>query len=212
MTDKVMILAAHPDDQVLGPGATIAKYNSDGIKVYSFVFSFGELAPIWIKPHLNKQRRKRESDKADQILGIEKTTYYGIPDTQIKQEIQKGEIPKKLKDFIRRHEIKKIFTHSTDDPHPDHRLLANLALEITEGKEIEIYSYNVWNPFNLKNSDKPKMYVDVSKTFKTKVKALKTFKSQFGVMLQLLPLTYFRAYFDGLKSGHRYAESFIKIK
>ena len=88
MTDKVMILAAHPDDQVLGPGATIAKYNSDGIKVYSFVFSFGELAPIWIKPHLNKQRRKRESDKADQILGIEKTTYYGIPDTQIKQEIQ----------------------------------------------------------------------------------------------------------------------------
>ena len=211
MEEKVLVLCAHPDGQIIGPGATIAKYAEEGKKVYAFIFSYGEMNPFWLKARITKQIRKNESDEAGKIIGITKTIYLGLKEGMFEKEIKEKKIKNKVKDFIRRHNIKKIFTHSLDDPHPDHKVIANFALEVAS-KGINVYTFKVWNPFSLKHSSEPKIYVDVSKTFKKKMMALKKFKSQSLVIWMFIPFLYFGASYNGLKNGKRFCESFIKVK
>jgi LmbE family N-acetylglucosaminyl deacetylase len=212
MVEKILALCAHPDDQILGLGGTIAKYAKEGKEVYAFIFSYGELSPFWLKSKITRQTRKKESEKAGKIVGIKKTIYFGLKEGILEKEVKEKKIRKKIVDFIRRHHIKKIFTHSVDDPHPDHNFISHFTLDITKNKDIGVYTFNVWNPFNFRHTDKPKIYIDVSKTYKQKRLALKQFKSQKVVMWLLLPFFYFNASLDGLKNGKRYCESFMKIK
>ncbi len=211
MQEKILILCAHPDDQIIGPGATIAKYAEEGKKIYAFIFSYGELSPFWLKSRITRQTRKKESEEAGRIVGITKTIYLGLKEGILEKEIKENKIRKRINDFIRRHKIKKIFTHSPDDPHPDHKVIANFALSIAK-EGISVYTFKVWNPLSIMHTEKPRIYIDVSKTFKNKIIALKKFKSQSFIVWMFLPFLYFGASFNGLKNGKRYCESFIKIK
>ena len=78
--------------------------------------------------------------------------------------------------------------------------------------KTNVYVYDVWNPLSLLNRNKPKLYVDISSTFKKKVKALNLFKTQKAIIAQLLPGIYLRAITNGLSFGSKYAERFTKIK
>ena len=60
MSEKILVLCAHSDDQVLGIGATIAKYSEEGKKVYVMIFSNGEMTPFWIKSHLTIRARIKD--------------------------------------------------------------------------------------------------------------------------------------------------------
>ena len=108
----------------------------------------------------------------------------------------------------------KIFTHSPDDPLPDHTSLSNFVIDLCEkiNYEGELYSFDVWNPVKIKQRDLPKLYVDITETFKTKIEALKCFESQQMAMVSLLWSVYSRAIINGIKSKHRFAERFHKIR
>ena len=76
-------------------------------------------------------------------------------------------------------------------------------------KEYDLFTFEVWN---IIPENKPVMYVDVSKYFNIKIKAISLFKSQwFSVILTILPV-YIRAIKYGLKAKCRYAEKFYKIR
>jgi len=210
--EKILLLCAHPDDQIIGPGATIAKYAKEKKIVYAMIFSLGEMYPFWIKTHLTKQRRRRESEDAGKIVGIKKTIYFGIQENVFEKEIAEKKIGQKVLEFIKRHEIKQVFAHNIDDPHPHHKFLAKFTIDLLKDSDVEIYSFNIWNPFNFKHSNAPKVYIDVTKTFRKKLKALRKFKSQRIVLWQFIPVVLFRGFMDGLSNGTRFAESFIKVK
>lgn len=56
------------------------------------------------------------------------------------------------------------------------------------------------------------MVVDISETFKTKIKAFKVHKSQKMAIFSLLWSVYAKAFFEGLNNGFKYGETFQKIK
>ena len=107
----------------------------------------------------------------------------------------------------------KIFTHSDEDPHPDHSAVNMIVKEVTENMNIPTYIFSIWNPFSLKKSKLPKLIEDITPYFKKKKLALKQFKSQRVVVAGFYPSVYLRALGAGLKlKKSRYAESFYKIK
>jgi len=75
----------------------------------------------------------------------------------------------------------------------------------------ELYVYSVWNPVSFKTQF-PSLYVDVTKTFFTKLKALKTFKSQKIHVAYPFFLLMYRAFKDGIKIRKRFGEHFFRIK
>jgi LmbE family N-acetylglucosaminyl deacetylase len=210
----VLILCAHPDDEVFGVGATIAKYAKAGQKIVAVIFSSGASSNPLLKPEVLIKIRKEETKKADKLLGISKTIFLDLTDAKIASEFKEKKLQKDVIELIKKINPSKIFTHSIDDPHPDHHAVYDIVTEIVDKIKFEgdVYCFDVWNPINVRHREFPRMYVDVSDTFKLKIKALKIMKSQRFAFFNLISSIYFSALKDGLFNKCKYAERFVKIR
>jgi len=210
----VIVICAHNDDNIIGAGGTITKYIKDGIDVITIIFSYGEMGIPWLKDSESIKTRVKESKDADKVLGATKTFYFGLKEGNFVPEVEKKKIEKKLSRIIRILRPRKIFTHSGDDPHPDHTAVNKVTMGIIEKIRYkgDVYSFDVWNPFNVRKRNLPKLVVDITDTYKSKIEAFKQHKSQLPVQWIMIPLIYARALGNGLNRGYKYAEVFIKLK
>ncbi len=212
--ESIIVFCAHNDDQLIGAGGTLAKYSKQGKNIIVVIFSYGESSHPWLKKKTTVKMRVRESKKADRIIGIKNTSYFGLKEGNFFRDIKKKNIENKIKRIILKNNPSKIFTHSVDDPHPDHRAVYNILAKIIDeiSYKGELYSFEIWNPFNLKKREKPKLVVDISSAFDKKIKAIKLHKSQKISVISLLWNIYRKDFFNGLSNSCRYAEVFYKIR
>jgi len=209
----ILIFAAHPDDEVLGAGGTIAKYAQAGEHIVSVIFSYGEGSDPTKEPVSLVEERVMESRKAAKLLGIKEVIFLGLSDLKFSDQVGQPATKKKLHDILQKYAPKKIFTHSPDDPHPAHRGVAKLVKEILAQAKIrtEIFSFTISMPIKFTKRDAPRIYVDITKTFPEKLKALKLFKTQKHMLLfYFLPLARAQAWLAGFKARCKYAEIFYK--
>ena len=211
---KILVFCAHPDDQIFGPGGTIARYAKEGKKIYTYIFSYGEMYPIWVKQKINIGVRVKEAQDADKVIGGSGVTFFGLKEGQFFKEYQEKKLNEKIKRILLQKNPEKIFIHSINDPHPDHKAIYTIITSLVDvlGLKTEIYSFDVWNPINFRERNEPKMFVDISKTFKLKLKALHCFRSQQVPLLFLLWSVYVRGFINGIRSSNLVAERFIKVK
>jgi LmbE family N-acetylglucosaminyl deacetylase len=220
---SILVICSHSDDQVLGVGGAIAKYAAEGYEIHTVVMSFGES----FKPHLRREiiskTRIKESQRADKILGGHGVIFLGLKEMRFEEDFDKRGISKNFKNIIAKLKPVKIFTHSADDAHPDHRATFRIVLKSYKEMKLkaDLYTFEVWHLINLKKRNKPKLVVDISGTFKTKIKALKAFKSQIDLsnfynylVLNnfLFFLVYIKDALNGIKYNTRYAEVYYKIR
>ncbi len=131
MTKKevIIIFGAHSDDFVIGAGGTIAKYMKEKKKVLSIVFSYGEKSHPWMKEKIVQKMRVKEADEASKVLGCN-TFFYPLREMHFKEDYQKHKIEDKLLKIINKEKPTKIFTHSSEDPHPDHKVVYSATQEL----------------------------------------------------------------------------------
>ena len=212
--ETILVFSAHNDDQIIGAGGTLAKYAKQGKEVIVYVFSFGEAS----HPHFHKEEiiktRMKELHQADEILCIDKSILLGLKEGDFFNEFTKKKRKEILVRVIQEKKPTKIFTHSFDDPHPDHKAVNNIILSILKEQKYqgEIYTFDVWNPFNLRNRNFPKLVIDITETMPMKVKALRHHESQLLALVTMMPSMYTRAVVNGLTYGYRYAEKFTKLQ
>ncbi|MCF7861518.1 PIG-L family deacetylase [Candidatus Woesearchaeota archaeon] len=211
----VLIVCAHSDDQVFGPGGTIAKYSKEGIRVKTIIFSYGEMSHFWLKPRISIEMRVKEAVEADKMLGGDGVNFLGLTEGKFKEEFKQKNIGRAITSFIAEYKPIRILTHSPTDLHPDHKDVYELVNGITQKCHYDgkLYTFNVWdNMLNFGKTDYPKMYVDITNTFDKKLKALKIFKSQWMALLALTWSVYLKAFINGINCDKKYAEVFYLIK
>jgi len=149
----------------------------------------------------------------DKYLGCKDTIFMMVPDGKVKEKAKSKRFILDIAKIINYYKPSKIFTHSMYDPHPDHQGTQEAvikALEIVDKKKkISLYSFEIWN---IINETSPRIYVDVSRTFWKKIKAMRMFKSQKIFVYSLLMHVIIRAFFSGLHAKCRYAERFYKVR
>lgn len=214
---NIVVFCAHNDDHVIGAGGALAKYAKDGFNIYTYIFSYGESS----HPHLDSgviiKTRVKESRNADKAIGGKGTFYLGLAEGKFAEEVEQREFKDKIKSYIFDKKPAKIFTHSKDDPHPDHRAVFRVVSEVLKdiAKKMkfdsDIYMFDVWNPLAARGRNAPKLVVDVSDTFKQKINAMKCHKSQKAAMIFMYPAVYSRAVINGLNYHTKYAEVFYKL-
>jgi len=211
---NILVICAHPDDEVFGAGGTIAKYSKEGFNVDVLIFSYGEQSHPWIKKYVVIETRKKESKEASKVIGIRNAEFFGLREGFFEEDSKRNNIYKKIAEIIREKKPVKIFTHSIDDPHPDHKIVHNTVLASMDksGIKCDVYTFDIWNPINIRKTENPKLYVDISKTFGKKLEALKCFKSQKVSMISLLWSVYLRAVTHGIENRTRFAEVFYKVR
>ena len=214
MVETVLIFCAHPDDQIFGAGGTVAKYTKEGKKVMFIILSYGESSHPWFHKQITIDMRVNETLRADKLVGTKETVFFGLTEGNFSKEAKEYHIKSKIKNLIKKYKPSKIFTHTSSDPHPDHKATEKIVLEAFDSMKYhcDFYTFDVWNPLNIKRSTDPRLVVDISDTFKIKLKALKCFKSQKAALFSLLWSVYYRAILLGLQHNCKFAESFYKIR
>jgi LmbE family N-acetylglucosaminyl deacetylase len=211
--DTILIICAHPDDEVLGAGGTIAKYSREGKRVIAVVMSYGEKSHWWLQKRYTVEMRVKESKAAGKMLGIAETVFLGLKDFELKEELSRKRNLALIGKLIMKHSPSKIFTHSPDDMiYSDHKAVWDAVEKVTKRISYagDIYVFNVWAK-DIRLSQNPKLVVDVSYTFKLKLKALRCFRSQHKYIFQLYPALLWRAFRAGLENHCRFAETFNKV-
>lgn len=187
---KILVIAAHPDDEVLGCGGTIAKYSEKGGEVYCLFLGRGKSSRF--KDKKSKRLKKeqinleKEAQRAAKILGISKIFFEDFPDQQydnvpildIVKVIEK--IKNKIKPDI-------VFTHHQGDLNLDHRITFRAVLTACRPLPSEtvkkLYSFEIpssteWSLPKRKNYFVPNVFIDISDTFNRKIKAFTAYKSE----------------------------------
>ena len=210
----ILSFCAHNDDQILGAGGTLAKYAQQGKIFKSYIFSFGESSHPWLQQKFTARMRIKEAQRSEKVLGGNDIYFFGIKERNFIQEIEKRDFKKHLKKIIRQNNPSKIFTHSRDDPHPDHRVVHKVILEVVDELKYkgDVYTFNVWNPVSITTRRNPKLVVDISDTFKKKLASFKIHKSQKITFLTLWWDIYRRDWINGLLNRCKYAEVFSKVR
>jgi LmbE family N-acetylglucosaminyl deacetylase len=210
----IMVFCAHNDDQIIGAGGTLAKYAQEGKEIIVYIFSFGESS----HPHYHKEeiikRRVKELQNADKTIGVTQSYFLGLKEGDFFNEFTKKKRKEIIVRALKEKKPIKLFTHSMDDPHKDHQAVNNIVLSIAQeiGYTGEIFTFDVWNPFNLRNRNLPKLVVDIKSTLALKVKAFTCHKSQVPTLFIMMPTIYIRAILAGLQYGKGYCEKFTKIQ
>ncbi|HLD40441.1 MAG TPA: PIG-L deacetylase family protein [Candidatus Nanoarchaeia archaeon] len=210
--ETIIVFSAHSDDFVIGAGGTIANYTKEGKKVIALVMSYGEKSHFWLKHKIVKSMRAKETFEASKLLKC-KSIFFDLKEGKFLEGAKELNLNAELLKIIEKEKPTKIFTHSHEDPHPDHRAVHQITTEVFEQLQHkpEVYMYSIWNPVSFK-TQYPSLYINVSKTFSVKLKALWKFKSQKVHVSYPFILLMYKAIKDGIKMRSRFGEHFFRIK
>lgn len=219
---NILVVAPHPDDEVLGCGGILAKYAKKGDHTYVAVMTNAHLgAPEQFTPD-GVINVRNEALKAHRVLGIKETFFFDFPAPRL--ETTPGyEIAIALNKLINQLSIDTLYLPHRGDMHKDHAIIFYAALvaarPINNCPVKDIYTYETLSetewaaPFG---SDVfiPNVYEDITGTFNVKVRAMECFASQIKAYphprsakgLESL------AVFRGCTVGVPLAESFALIR
>ena len=212
---KVLIFGAHSDDEIIGPGGTIAKLSRQGAAVSLVTFTTGDMGYSKLS-HKGKVDRIRgiEAKRSAKILGIREVVNLGLPTQSVANT---RDVYQECVRLIRRFRPDVIFTHYKGDKHRDHRAVSEITDEARwkASENImpdfgrpwytqELYFYEVLELFT-----SPSILVDITGTLGTKVKAMKTQISQMGILQGMERYIEGVAAARGFLRGTKYAEAFL---
>jgi len=173
---KILVVAAHPDDEVLGVGGTILKHISAGDKVYICIVTKA-YEPQWSRGYI--ENKIREQKQVDKILGVNKRFNLDLPTVKL-NTVPHGEINKKISLLIDEVEPDILYTHFEGDINYDHTLIFRACLVGTRPpRRIKLLCYETLSETEWNNkSFLPNVWIDIGKYMNKKIKAFATYKSE----------------------------------
>ena len=169
MSKRILIVAAHPDDEVLGCFGTVARLIKEGYEAYTLILGEGKTSREANNSKDELEVLNEESQKANAVIGIKKVYTCDFADNRFDSvdllDIVKAVI--KVKDEVQP-EI--IFTHYKNDLNIDHRITYNAVITATRPMEAEcvkeIYSFEVLSSteWNYPLCFSPNTFFDISET------------------------------------------------
>lgn len=186
---KVLVIAAHPDDEVLGCGATAARLVAEGHDVHFAILGEG----------ITSRHAERASTDVDQLttlhkqahaaaakVGVKSVVLHKLPDNRL-DTVPLLEVAKIVEEHVDRLKPEVIYTHHGGDLNIDHGVIHRAVLTATRpvaGQSVrEIYAFEVpssteWAFQRLEPSFRPNVFVDVTRTLEAKVAAMECYESE----------------------------------
>jgi LmbE family N-acetylglucosaminyl deacetylase len=223
LSKKILIIVAHPDDEVLGCFGTVAKLIKDGYEGYTLILGEGKTSRD--KKHTLEGIKKEikslnsEAQKANNIIGIKEIYTENFPDNRF-DSVDLLDIVKAISKVKEKIQPDIIFTHYKDDLNIDHRITYQAVITSTRPTKNEstkeIYSFEVLSSteWNYPISFSPDTYFDISNTLALKLEAMKEYSSELckyphprslkGIKLN--------SKYHGMRIGKKYVEAFKTVR
>lgn len=135
---KVLVIAAHPDDELLGCGATVALHTVAGDEVRSIILCEGESMR-----HQDNYDKASATKQASRILGSHEPLCVGLPDQHL-DTLAIVDVISPIEKIVREYQPNIVYVHCGNDLNKDHQIVFEAAMVALRPKNefIEaIYSY-----------------------------------------------------------------------
>lgn len=208
---RILVIAAHPDDEVFGVGGTIVKHVKKGDEVYVVIVTDGVLAKCYGENRFDiVQRRRKICLEVTKALGVKEVLFFNLPDAKL-DTVPQLNLNKLLEDVIEKVQPYRVYTHSPNDLHRDHRIVFESTMVATRKNVSEVYCYEV---LSSTSGFKPNVYIDISNELKHKLKALSYYRNTVGKFPFPISLEAVRTFaqFRGIEAGLIVAEAFVCVK
>lgn len=212
---RVLVLAAHPDDEVIGCGGTIRRLADAGATITVAIATTGDTGRsegLRDLPQLS-ERRRTESTDSKALLGITEIVFLDHPTQGLMNDRATFQ---QYVALIRRTTPDLVLSHADHDKHRDHRSVSALAQEAVwkawenvmpdlgaRHRVREHWLYEVTDLFA-----RPDAVVDVTATFETKLRALTEHRTQEEVLGDIASFLRGLASIRGYAIGVRYGEGY----
>ena len=182
---RVLVIAPHPDDEIIGVGGTIAKRAKAGDEVYVCIVTKGK-EPLF-KEEFIEQGRK-ECREADEMLGVRETIFLDFPAVML-ETVPRYEFNGKIAEVVQRINPDEVYIPHRGDMQIDHQMVVDAAMVAVRprGKNYpkRVYAYETlsetgWNIPNTVNEFIPTVYEDITDTLEIKLKSMDVFQSQLS--------------------------------
>lgn len=214
LNENVLVIGAHPDDELLGCGGTLKKLINQGYKVTTVIFSKGRKT---MESHM-----KQAMVKANKHIGIEEVIFLDYPNLLL-ETFPLHVINKEIESLLAKYEPSIIFTHHYGDINKDHQILFQAVLTAARplpgNKPIELLCFETvssseWSEPTGEKAFKPNYYVDITNMMDIKLETLHFYD------VEMRPFPHPRSYkgveylarVRGMTVGVEYAEAFEMIR
>ncbi len=208
---NILVVAPHPDDEVLGMGGTIRKLSQKN-NVSLLVMTEGASAQY--KDAKMITVRRESCKKSSKILGISNIEFLDFEDMKL-DSIPQIEINKQIEKLIKKIKPKIVYTAPKNDLNKDHEITFNSTLVATRPNSSivkSVYCYEL--PGYVKLPFLPNHFEDITKQFTNKIRAFKMYKSEVMKFPHPRSIKAVEnlAIYRGVQSGVSKAEAFELIK
>ena len=216
---KILIIAAHPDDEVLGCFGTVARLIKEGYDAYTLILGEGKTSRDINNKKEDIELLNHEIFNANKTIGIKKVFIESFPDNRF-DSVDLLDIIKVISKV--KEEVKPdiIFTHYENDLNIDHQLTYEAVITASRPMQDEcvkeIYSFEILSSteWNYPLSFSPDTFFDISDTINLKLNAMKEYNSELSQFphprsLDGIELS---ARYNGMRVGKEYVEAFKSIR
>jgi len=214
MSNKVLVIATHADDETLGCGGTLLKHKANGDSINWLICT------LFDKNHKYYKKRENEIKKVSYLYEFDEVINLRLKTTEI-DKYSRNELVEKISNAINKVEPNIIYLPFKNDIHSDHRIIFEVAYSCTKIfrypfiKKILMTEVVSETDFaDITNGFIPNVFVDISDFFDKKIEILNIFENELGLhpfprsVNNLKALNLYR----GSQANCKYAESFMLLK
>ncbi len=226
--ERVLVVAAHPDDIEFGAGATVARWTAEGAAVRYLIVTRGEKGSDDPDADIARvaERREQEQRAAAAEIGVEGVDFLDEPDGQVQATLAlRGRITYAVRSFrpeaVMTHDPTVLFVNNEWVNHPDHRAVGEATvdavfptardpLNFREQLDTGVGPWKVAELY-LWSTNEANQIVDIGETLERKIAALAHHASQFRSFEEIARWVRQRSEELGERAGYRAAEGFRRV-
>ena len=223
MGKRILVVAAHPDDEVLGCGGTVLRHVAAGDVVHTMIMAEGLTSRDETRDADGRcaelSALRTQAERAAAFMGVEKLILHGFPDNRM-DEVALLDVVKKIETEVEVFQPEIVYTHHAGDVNIDHRIVHDAvvtACRSLPGQSVktilffETVSSTEWQMSQTYPTFAPNWYVGIGEFMAKKIEALHFYVSE----MRAYPHT--RSYEGieilakqrGITVGMKFAEAFM---
>jgi LmbE family N-acetylglucosaminyl deacetylase len=184
---KILVVAAHPDDEVLGCGGTMSRLSSESSEVFVLILGEGVTSRDCCRDAASREKDLRElhqaAQRANSLLGVKEVFFETLPDNRF-DSLDLLDVVKVVEGYVAELEPEWVFTHSGDDLNKDHRITFQSVLTATRplpGHFLRgVFSFPILSSteWNFEKAFNPNFFVDIENSLDVKTRAMSCYPSE----------------------------------
>jgi hypothetical protein len=216
---KTLVIAPHPDDEVLGVGGTLLRRKAEGHSLGWLIVTSIDAADGWTDQQISS--RKQEVQKISQLFSFTEVFELGIPTTQL-DVVPMKELVGAIAAVFASFQPNEVFVPHWGDVHSDHQAVFKAVASSSKWfrnpsiNRILAYETPSETDFGLNPNESfsPNVFIDISAYLKQKIDAMRIYQSELGQHPFPRSEESIRALatIRGASSGFEFAEAFQLLR